>query len=306
MGLISVFGLPQRSHLRARAPASRPQVAHRFRPALESLEGREVPSAASVAPQFAAALAAPSVQAPALAITALNVTNVAVTSANSLLANVDLVGSVAGRAFTLQNLQLPVNINLDTSGACPVLHLSLEIEDLNLLGLHVELNNCNAGPITVDINAIPSSMPGGGLLGDVLCGLNDALGSGGLLGLTGTNLSNLTGVVENALNGVFGQLAAAAPATTAQPGGSHQGGGHRCDLVSLHLGPIDLNVLGLEVTTSPICLDIYAVGGSPSMGGGLLGNLLCGLDHLLTTPANGNAISALVTNIIGTLDGLGI
>jgi len=45
-----------------------------------------------------------------------------------------------------------------------------------------------------------------------------------------------------------------------------------CAVLDLMLGPIDLNVLGLFVNTSPICLSITAI-----EGGGLLGNLLC--DH---------------------------
>jgi hypothetical protein len=45
--------------------------------------------------------------------------------------------------------------------------------NLNLLGLVVELDNCANGPVTVDITAIP----GGGLLGDLLCSLADVLGT---------------------------------------------------------------------------------------------------------------------------------
>ena len=40
--------------------------------------------------------------------------------------------------------------------------------------------------------------------------------------------------------------------------------------------PIHLSLLGLHVDTSPICLDITA-----NHGGGLLGNLLCGLSDNL-------------------------
>jgi hypothetical protein len=49
--------------------------------------------------------------------------------------------------------------------------------------------------------------------------------------------------------------------------------------VVLDLGPIDLNVLGLEVKTSPICLDITAIPGS----GHLLGNLLSDVANLLNS-----------------------
>ena len=62
----------------------------------------------------------------------------------------------------------------------------MQIPDLNVLGLHVRLDNCNNGPVTVDITAIPSTQPGGGLLGDLLCGVDNLLtGTGGLLNLGG-------------------------------------------------------------------------------------------------------------------------
>jgi hypothetical protein len=47
-------------------------------------------------------------------------------------------------------------------------------------------------------------------------------------------------------------------------------------VLDLRLGPINLNVLGLVVQTSPICLTITA-----TPGGGLLGDLLCQLGNLL-------------------------
>lgn len=49
-------------------------------------------------------------------------------------------------------------------------------------------------------------------------------------------------------------------------------GGTTCSVLNLELGPISVDLLGLYIDTSPICLDITAI-----RGGGLLGNLLCGL-----------------------------
>ncbi|HEY2156389.1 MAG TPA: hypothetical protein VGH33_12215, partial [Isosphaeraceae bacterium] len=65
----------------------------------------------------------------------------------------------------------------------PVLDLSLGPVNLNLLGLHVNLDNCAGGPITVDITAIPTGLPGGGLLGDLLTSLDAALAGGAGSGL---------------------------------------------------------------------------------------------------------------------------
>lgn len=55
-----------------------------------------------------------------------------------------------------------------------------------------------------------------------------------------------------------------------------QTGAGTCPILDLMLGPIDLNVLGLIVETSEICLKITAV-----EGGGLLGDLLCDISGLL-------------------------
>ena len=49
-----------------------------------------------------------------------------------------------------------------------------------------------------------------------------------------------------------------------------------CPVLDLRLGPINLDLLGLVVQTSPICLTITA-----QQGGGLLGDLLCSLGNLL-------------------------
>ena len=59
-------------------------------------------------------------------------------------------------------------------GACNILNLALGPIDLNLLGLQVYLDDCDEGPVTIDITAIP----GGGLLGDLLCGLANLLNGG--------------------------------------------------------------------------------------------------------------------------------
>ncbi len=63
----------------------------------------------------------------------------------------------------------------------------------------------------------------------------------------------------------------------ARPGNSAT---RRCDILNLELGPIDLDLLGLVVTTSDICLDVYAQRGQ----GNLLGNLLCSVVELLDKP----------------------
>lgn len=54
-----------------------------------------------------------------------------------------------------------------------------------------------------------------------------------------------------------------------------------CDILHLDLGPLDLNILGLQVNLGQIVLDITAQSGA----GNLLGNLLCAVANLLNNPS---------------------
>ena len=62
-----------------------------------------------------------------------------------------------------------------------------------------------------------------------------------------------------------------------------------CNVLHLVLGPLDLNLLGLVVHLNQVVLDITAVSGP----GNLLGNLLCGVAHLLDS----NGTPGLVNNL---------
>jgi hypothetical protein len=73
-------------------------------------------------------------------------------------------------------------------------------------------------------------------------------------------------------------ISLAADQTGADPG---------CPILDLALGPIDLNLLGLRVLTSPICLKVTA-----HEGGGLLGDLLCAVSNLLNGGLSLNQILA--------------
>ena len=66
-----------------------------------------------------------------------------------------------------------------------------------------------------------------------------------------------------------------------------------CDILHLVLGPLDLDLLGLQVHLNRVVLDIVAVTGA----GNLLGNLLCAITGLLDgTPAGG-----LLGQLVGLL-----
>lgn len=73
-----------------------------------------------------------------------------------------------------------------------------------------------------------------------------------------------------------------------------------CQVLHLDLGPLSLNLLGLQVNLNEVVLDITAVPGA----GNLLGNLLCAVTHLLDNGASVSGIAALLNNILGALSSL--
>jgi hypothetical protein len=68
----------------------------------------------------------------------------------------------------------------------------------------------------------------------------------------------------------------------------------------LVLGPLNLNLLGLQVTLNQVVLDITAIPGP----GNLLGNLLCAVANLLNDNAAAAALAGLLNQILGILSGL--
>ena len=67
-----------------------------------------------------------------------------------------------------------------------------------------------------------------------------------------------------------------------------------CTILTLNLGPLDLNLLGLTVHLNQVVLNITAVPGA----GNLLGNLLCSVANLL----NGGNLSNLLTQVTGLIN----
>jgi hypothetical protein len=67
-----------------------------------------------------------------------------------------------------------------------------------------------------------------------------------------------------------------------------------CTILTLNLGPLDLNLLGLMVHLNQVVLNITAQPGP----GNLLGNLLCSVANLL----NGGNLSNLLTQLTGLIN----
>ena len=70
-----------------------------------------------------------------------------------------------------------------------------------------------------------------------------------------------------------------------------------CQILTLDIGAIHLDLLGLVVDLSPIHLNITAQSGS----GNLLGNLLCGVANLLNNNGPLGQIAGLLNNILRQL-----
>jgi hypothetical protein len=129
-------------------------------------------------------------------------------------------------------------------------------------------------------------------------------GVGGFIGtLTLTGFSVVDGVLQatgtlagNVLDGA-GNLVKTINQTVSAPvsvSGS-------CQILSLTLGPLHLNLLGLVVDLNQVVLNITAVPGA----GNLLGNLLCAVANLLNSggPLSNllNGLSGLLNQILGAL-----
>ena len=74
-----------------------------------------------------------------------------------------------------------------------------------------------------------------------------------------------------------------------------------CDVLNLVLGPLDLDLLGLQISLNRVVLDIVAVAGA----GNLLGNLLCAVVGLLDGgPLAGllGQLQTLLNQILGLLN----
>jgi len=209
----------------------------------------------------------------------LNILPLQITGINLVNGALVAVGNIGSTP-----IQLPLTLTPGTpAGNVSVLNLQLAPIHLNLLGLAVDTS-----AICLSISADPN----GGLLGSLLAGiagaLNGGLNLGQILGsLTGAQAATLQTGLTNLLNSVLGQLTSAAAVT-----------GASCPILNLALGPVDLNLLGLNVhldncAGGPVTLAITALPGP----GALLGNLLCSLANVLNGPNNGNAVAALLQNI---------
>ena len=72
-----------------------------------------------------------------------------------------------------------------------------------------------------------------------------------------------------------------------------------CDILTLDLGPLFLDLLGLQVDLDPVHLEVRAVPGA----GNLLGNLLCAVAGLLDGPTGGG-LGGLLDRLLDRINDL--
>ena len=103
-------------------------------------------------------------------------------------------------------------------------------------------------------------------------------------------VGTLTGTLTDAAGTVLGTVTNL-PVTLPVGGATTSG---TCDILHLDLGPLDLNLLGLQVHLNEVVLDITAQSGP----GNLLGNLLCSVAGLLDNGLNLNSVATLLNQLL--------
>jgi len=145
-----------------------------------------------------------------------------------------------------------------------------------------------AAPPAATAVAVPitGTIPGGGAFNGTFDVTRFANRSGQI-----TAIGTLTGTLTNAAGTVIGSVTGVpVDIPLANAAGS-------CQILDLTLGPLDLDLLGLQVHLNQVHLNITAQQGP----GNLLGNLLCGVAHLLDGGASNSAIVSFLNRLLGQL-----
>ena len=106
-------------------------------------------------------------------------------------------------------------------------------------------------------------------------------------------VGSLTGTVTDAAGTVIGTIVTALTIPVVNATGS-------CEILNLVLGPLSLDLLGLQVDLSQVLLNITAQPGP----GNLLGNLLCAIAGLLDAGNLGQGLVGLLNNLLSALSRL--
>ncbi|MDB5384677.1 MAG: hypothetical protein JWM11_323 [Planctomycetaceae bacterium] len=181
------------------------------------------------------------------------------------LALPDLTTATPGASTTILNL-----VVASSDGVTPPV-------SVDLLGVHIQ---------TSDINAQLLAETGDGkILGNLLYNVSNLLNPGGPAGLISLITDLATG------SNVAGTLGAA----TSSPGAVTS---PATQILTVTVPPLDLDLLGLQVQSSPITVTISAQEGN----GQLLGNALTGISTLINTNGLSQALNNVLSSTINLLN----
>lgn len=150
-----------------------------------------------------------------------------------------------------------------------------------------------AAPMSAQAQTPAATVPVTGTYTDALGGVGNFVGTFGITSFArqGANLV-ANGVLQGTLTDSLGNVTNVTQ-NVALPVANITGS---CPILHLELGPLDLNLLGLQVHLDQVVLDITAQSGA----GNLLGNVLCAVANLL----NGNAPLGSLANLLNQILGL--
>jgi len=106
-------------------------------------------------------------------------------------------------------------------------------------------------------------------------------------------------VAQGTLTGTLTSAAGATQAVSQAISAPLAGASASCQILSLTLGPLDLNLLGLQVHLNQVVLNITAQPGP----GNLLGNLLCSVANLLNGGGGLSGLLQQLTNLLNQILG---
>jgi hypothetical protein len=124
-----------------------------------------------------------------------------------------------------------------------------------------------------------------------------AIRNGGLVA-TGQLTATVTDTAGNVVNTIVTNVSV--PVMNATSGSNALLAIGSCDILNLILGPLHLDLLGLQIDLNQVILNITAQAGA----GNLLGNLLCAITGLLDAGALGPFLVGLLNTLISVLAGL--
>ena len=165
-----------------------------------------------------------------------------------------VTAKLTGNNGQVKTVKEAVALTASTSGGCKILHLYLQQLSLTLLGLNVDLSK---------VNLNVTGHKGQGVLGNLFCALANAK-VGSLARVSDAHA--LTAAMQKRQHALRFTAYIHPAATTSAAAGA------TCPVLNLILGPLDLQLLGLEVTLNQINLTVTATNGA-----GVLGNLFCSL-----------------------------